>query len=417
MRKRMLVILSAMLILGTTIANGYFLQMTYTKYNKTHMAAATIDKSLIKVTPTTNIISAKQQTLSPGRTGSSAGVGTYKFEELNHSKLYDKANLGDLTLATEKASNANFLLAGDTSAVLTPQTVSPNWSLGVVNQDTIWQPASCASKPTYLIGGRYIFIDDGKENAADKYPSYLVFDMVSQKYRYFGGNSFTQQQGDKEHILSIQNENGSLVFYIDQSDSTGPLASSSTFKHARANAPGYITRRIINASALTYTDYKLPYTVPNGIQYFYIDAGTDFGAGQVATLTPDTVESGGTYYPGVATNNALTFTPTAITATPAYAMAQTIDPTLDQSLTAALPSFTTNFNAQSANAPNRFTVANQGALKNLQFLIASQSWTSDGELFDSPVVYNSTTQTVDAMMLKPVISSYVGGNYVALGVF
>lgn len=416
-RKRVLFGLSLVLISLVTVANGYLLQTTYAKYKQTKTVVARTVTPLVKVTPTTSIISAKQQTLSVGRTGTSAGTSTYKFEELDHSKLYDPAMLGDLSLATEKANQANFLLAGNTGTNLSAETISPNWSVGVINQDTIWQPASCASKPTYLIGGRYIFIDDGKEKASDKYPSYLAFDMVSQKFRYFGGNNFTAQQGDKEHILSIQNENGSLVFYIDQSDTTGPLASSPTFKHATAYAPGYITRRVIDASTLAYTDYKLPYAIPTGIAYFYIDAGTDFGAGQVATLTPGNVESSATYYPGVVANNALTFTPTAIASATAYVPLQTIDPALDQLLSTALPSFTTGFDAQAAKSPNRFTVSKQGALNNLQFLIASQSWTSDGNLFDSPVVYDTTTKSVDAMMLKPVISSYAGGNYVALGVF
>ena len=401
-----------------TVVNTYFLAMGYQAYTTAKAATVLHAKiSSVKAAPTT-IVSTKDKTVASDRTGEQISSSTYKYQEQSQSKINDPANQGVLYLATETTDNANFLLAGSTSIQSIGASLSSGWTAGVLSSDTVWLPASCASKPTYLIGGRYIFIDDGKEKPSSKYSSYLVFDVVSKKFRYFGGDSFTPTQGDKEHILSIQNENGSVVFYIDTSDTSGPLSGSSTFKHAAAYSPGYITRRVLNLDTLAYTDYKIPYTSPPNTPYYYIDAGTNFSAGNIVTLTPDGSSLDGKYYyPGIVANNVLSFKKTANSEFGYDHSSITTDATLDQQLTIKLPLLAAKFNATAANKTSRFDVSLQGTDKNLQYLIATQSWSPDFNLFDSPVIYDTSTHTVNPMVKTAVLPSYVQGNYVPLGVF
>jgi hypothetical protein len=414
--KKIGLISGVVLLVALSALNAYWLKTSYDHYGN---SSSTQDLPTAKIVPKTSITSAKQQTLDAGRVGQLADKGQYKYEELDHSKLNSEDNPGLLVLASAEDQNANFILAGNTDLDLSADNLNSGWTAQKVNEDSIWQPASCASKPTYLIGGRYIFIDDGRTKATDKYNSYLVFDMVSQKYRYFGGDNFTVDQGQKEHILSVQNENGSVVFYIDHSDTSGPLAGSTSFKHAASYAAKYITRRVLDLSTLHFQDYKIPYQLPSGINYFFIDAGNNFSDGQIATLTTDT-EQGDGYYSGTVSKNALSFKFVSYTSN-SQSIAVIDDPlatdTLDQLLAGAMPNFVDHFDAAASNQKHKFLTSPLGTSGSVQYLIAHQSWTPNGEIHDNPAIYDTADHKVLVLTNKPILDSYGGGNYVALGVF
>ena len=416
-RRKLGTVIILVALIALTAANGYYLVTNYRAYTASNSKAVASKTVTLGASAPTTIVSVKQNSIASSRTGTQNATGLYKFQEQDQSRVNDASSEGQLYLLTETAHKANFILAGNDSLKSVGASLNSGWTSGLLSQDSMWLPAKCASKPTYLIGGRYIFVDDGKQTPDSKYSSYLVFDMVSKKFRYFGGDLFTATQGDKEHILSIQNENGAVVFYIDTSDPSGPLSGSATFKHAAAYSPGFVTRRVLDLSTLAYTDYKIPYTAPPATPYYYIDAGTNFTSGSIVTLTPDGSQLDGKYYyPGTVANNVLSFNKTPVSEGSAYTP-PVPDVALDQQLTATLPLFTAKFDANAANRATRFDVAVQGVENSLQYIIATQAWTPDGNIFDTPAVYDSSTHTLDPMLKTTVLPSFLQNNYVPIGVF
>lgn len=398
-----------------TLANGYVFATTYSKYQTTKKQN---NLALATVTPKTNIKSSKQLSISNDKSGTQASVGSYKYEELDHSTQNTPGSQGQLVLAQEQQKNANYVLAVADGTNIAASNLSADWKAQLVGSDTIWQPASCASKPTYLIKGQYIFIDDGKAKPTDQYNSYLVFDMVSKKFRYFGGSDFTTQQGSKEHILSVANENDQIVFYIDPADTAGPLAGSSSFKHAAGSAASYVIRRVIDLSSMHYTDYKLNYTVPTNIPYYYVDPGSGTVAGAAKELVTLSDDNSATnyYYSGTVTNNQITFTQKNRTNNEGIVPTPPVDNTLDAKLTTAMPSFATGFDATAAGFSNKFTVSTLASQDTVKYLVTTQSWSSNGNLYENPVVYDTSSGFISPMTTTPTLMGF-GGNYVPLGVF
>jgi hypothetical protein len=234
--------------------------------------------------------------------------------------------------------------------------------------------------------------------------------MLAQKFRYFGGDSFTDQQATKEKILSVVDENDQMVFYIDPAHAHGPLAGSSSFKHASGYAPGYIIRRVIDLATLHYTDYKLTFSLPTdaNLDYYYVAAGG--GKDQLITISADTSD---TYYSGKVVNNAIVLSAQSTTTVPATVGSSSVDQlavTLSPTLAQALPAFLPQDNSSSdINSGPTFNLNVLGTHGTEQYLVVSGN-----AGFSTPVVYDSSAKAVDPMTTQTFLA---WGNYVALGVF
>jgi hypothetical protein len=203
--------------------------------------------------------------------GRKIGEGKYTFESLQSSKIQGQEK-GLLTIATHDTSKSNFVLALGAGSLELGQKLNQGWKLTTLAQDGLWQPGACASKPSLLIGDRYVFIDDGKTRPEDPYSSYIIYDIKDKVYRYFGGSNFTEQQGMKETILSYLVEDGQLVFYIDPADKEGQLNHVGVAKHWVQGDHSYIIRRVVAPDLLSYTDYALDFKVPGGIEYYDVQS-------------------------------------------------------------------------------------------------------------------------------------------------
>ena len=256
--KRVLKIFSSVLLIVVTFANsGLFY------YSLQHRANDASAGSSINLAPkpTQTVASSKQRSVGASEQGKFLADGHYAFASLDTSRI-DTGGKGGLVLASYADSGSNFVLATRGVNSIDDSIVTAGWHTKVLADDPLWAPGACSAKPTLLLQGRYIFIDDGKTRPDDKYNSYLVFDMQTGKYNYFGGDSFTDKQAVHENIMFATDENDQLVFYIDQSDSDGPLAGSTTYKHDSNHAANYIIRRVIDPATMKYKDFKIPFTAP-----------------------------------------------------------------------------------------------------------------------------------------------------------
>ena len=409
MRRKLLyglIIVFAAVISG---ANAYLLQAQYRKYQTVNSAAV----ATLSVTASSKIANAKQKAIVADKQGQQVSQGLYAFSELGHSKIDPKEFSAQLVVASNEALGANYVLADASDGVLSANKLTSGWTLQTINSDPMWAPGACSSKPTFFLQKHYIFIDDGKTLPTDKYDSYVVFDLLTQKFRYFGGDNFTDTQAQKEKILSTVDENDQIVFYIDPSDSQGPLSGSSSFKHSRANSAGYIIRRVIDPATLRYTDYHLNYTVPQdpAFAYYYVDIGSD--SNELISITSDTSN---TYYSGTVSNNAINLTPKSAAAAPESflssppdSLATKLDPILVKTLPALVANGAGDANSGQDNS-HKFDITVLGSQGTLQYLDISNQQSE----FSTPAVYDTSTDMVAPMTTQAVFGY---GSYVPLGVF
>jgi hypothetical protein len=385
-----------------TLANGGVLGYALTKKTSSTSKAVILKKN-------DSIKNAELTTIDKTKTGKLLGTGQYTYTALDQSKM-TQGDPAQLVVATESKSNSHYVLAligQDTK--IPADKINDGWSVASIAQDRMWAPGACSSKPTFLIQGKYIFIDDGKTNPDDKYNSYIVFNMATGKYNYFGGNSFTKDQGGNEMILKSLNENDKLVFYIDPVDSSGPLAGNTEGKHARGRDHAYIIRREIDPATMKYADYSLPYSVPAGVSVYSI--ALSYNDGMLISLTPDGSQ---TSYDGKVADNQITLAKAA-----PYGVIpsdQQLDSQLELSLDSILSSAMPNLSKQTpySGAPAykaKFGVEELGSNKSVKFLIAKQRFGG----YSVPTVYNQSIGSVNPMTDSLIFESYV--NYVPLGVF
>jgi hypothetical protein len=392
--------LIVVLVASGTGANAYLLQASYRAYRAA--AAAPVALSLSAKSAVAN---AKQKTVGSRKQGELADTGLYKYEERDHSKIEAGDTNAQLVIASDEALGANYVLADTSDGTLGTNKFTTDWTLQTINKDAMWAPGACASKPTYFLQKHYIFIDDGKTLPTDKYNSYVVFDLLTQKFRYFGGDNFTDRQARQEKILSVVDENDQIVFYLDQSDDQGPLANSSSFKHARSDAPGYITRRVIDLATLHYTDYHLKFTLPQNPAFNYYYVNIDSGVDNLITISSDSTTD---YYAGTVANNAIVLTPASASAQPPDETASPTDPlaaALDPLLAKALPAFLSSDGSNAEQGSPRFEITTLGSQGSVQYLVA----TSRQNDYSTPVVYDASTSTVSPMTTQAVFdfTSYV----------
>ena len=277
----------------------------------------------------------------------------------------------------------------------------------------MWAPGACSSKPTFLLQGKYIFIDDGKTNPEDKYNSYVIFDMQKGTYNYIGGSNFSSDQGDKETILKAVNENDKLVFYIDPADTANPQPSQyGGFTHTKGNDHGYVIRREIDPATMHYTDYSLPFTLPSDVTTYRVNSYSLFDS--VISINKDTAATD-TFYSGKVSNNRLELTLHHTQDT--YNVNDTVvyDSPLELSLGDKIKAQLPAFGGQTPYADSKyktdFIISELGSHNTLQFLTIKQRYDN----FDTPAIYNTQSGDFQTLTDQAVISQ--PSQYVELGVF
>jgi hypothetical protein len=392
-----------------TAGNGGLL--AYNLMRKSDISRSTTSAVSVKQGQVT---SAKQHVVDASKQGEKLAPGDYKATSLRQSRI-DQTQLGRLILASNKSLGGSFLLATDQSFNLDDSNLVDGWTAQNVSDDALWAPGACSSKPTLIIQGKYIFIDDGKTKPTDTYNSYLVYNLTDGSYNYFGGDNFSDTQAKHEQIMLATNENDQLVFYIDQTDASGPLSTSTSFKHASTSDRGYIIRRVIDPATMKYTDYKINYTAPAATPYYYISVSpSTTDQPLMISLNDDTNSQ---YYDGTVTNNTVSFTrhdanalavASQTSATGPYDTA--IEKKLDGPLTSLLPAFNTTplYNPET-NYATHFQISEIGQHANLDFIVATAR---TGSYNATPVIYNKTSSTVYPMTTKLILKSE---NFVPLG--
>jgi hypothetical protein len=400
-------IVSAIVLVSA--GNGAVLAMSYQRYHKKLNQSKNQPKAVVAIAnPTIDIKSAKEKTVDPSAQGQKIQDGLYKYEELDQSKSDLAGGLGKLVIAANSDSNAHFVLALRNNTDLSPNQLQSGWNTQTISTDAIWQPGACSSKPSFFVQGRYIFIDDGKNKPTDKYNSYIIYDLKTQKYRYFGNSNFTDQQATKENILRVADENDQIVLYIDTPDTTGPLANSSSFKHARGNDPGYIIRRVVNPSTFQYSDYKIVLSVPAAFSHYYIDSSYGDTLVRLSSDESDinflgTVNGGQLIFKGEDTSNRLT---------PYVDPMEEVAKQLEPNLSSVLPSFIKDDSPLPDTQSPKFSLQELGSNGSAKYLIVWGRQSASA----TPLVYDIPTNSLKPMLTTPILYASPGG-FVALGVY
>ncbi len=426
--KKTFKIFSLVLLLAITVANSGFLFYSLHPVKAISVSGNTIH---LAPKPTQKVASAKQRTVDPSQQGKFLADGQYAFNTLDKSRIV-ATNQGSLVLAAYPASGANFVLATNGETKIDDSIVTDGWKTTLLANDPLWAPGACSAKPTLLLQGRYIFIDDGKTNPEDKYNSYLVFDMQTGKYHYFGGDSFTDKQATHENIMLATDENDQLVFYIDQSDPDGSQANSTLFKHGAGHALDYVVRRVIDPATMSYKDYKIPFTNTDSLfkddfhlsLFNKIDDKQSTGQAN-ATLrytsdVNDVINADNTAEKyaseGTVINNAITlrkFSYNSNTVSGAAVQGPydtALEKQLNDPLTKALPSFIAGKPLDATNYSTNFMLTALGVHGQTNYIVASSR---TGEYAQTPAIVDSDG-TVHPLTVRTVLKQ---GGYVPLGVF
>lgn len=213
------------------------------------------------------VIDVKKQ--DPNYLSSSAYYG----EKDQHSKI-DKEEKGTFFELNHPVSGNKFLTAFAGDLNVSDLNIASDWTANKLSVDSMWIPLSCASKPSWLISNRYYLIDDGvslggQTSGTTHY--YAIFDIQDKMFTRFGGNSINGVQAN-EKVIYTDTENDKIIFYIDRHDSQGSLSTHPDFKHSADIKDHYIIKRVIDPTNLSYDDYKIKYSVPDGMDAYYLSA-------------------------------------------------------------------------------------------------------------------------------------------------
>lgn len=353
--------------------------------------------------------------------GNLLGNGKYKSTELDKSKI-ESNNSAELVVATHNKTGGHYVIAflAD-SKQQAVNNLADGWQLKTVANDPMWAPGACASKPTILLDARYIFIDDGKTNPDDKYSSYVLFDIQTGKYRYFGGSDYTPLQAEKEKVLYTAYENDKLVFYIDPIEDNAAVSGGGNNLHNTGKDKGYIIRREISLSDLSYKDYSLPFNAPKEVASYSLSAYSDKKGVLVSLYDASNYLIG---FNGAIADNKIAFE-----RNPAVDYSQSngavYDSAVELELKDTLESKLADLVPQEAFAENHyvtaFGVTDLGTAQGLRFTNVTQRF---GQKKDGVSEYNTRYGTpvildIDNKTAYPMVNgkSLVSGTSVNLGVF
>lgn len=385
----------------------------YLGYSLTAAGGSTVNKKLSL--STIDVKSAKQHDVDTTQFGVKAETSFYKFDRFKKSKIVSETP-GKLVLATQKSENANFILATNDKVTFDESKINSAWTTTTVADDPLWAPGACSAKPTLLLQGKYIFIDDGKTKPTDTYNSYVVYDISKGTYSYFGGDNFSDVQGKRQKILFATNENNQLVFYIDELDKKGPLSNTTSFKHAAGSSNGYLIRRVVDPATMKYTDFHLNYKVPEGIQFFYLAAYVDTINNRVnISMTQEATQIEPEVYNGNVVNNAIMLKREAPYNPNISVQQANLDSPFEKELEGPLSQLLPKYAAEKLYDTNvystHYAVNSLGAHSNLTYATVSNR---ANEAYVSPLVYDKSTKQASVLTNQEFLNSQ---NFVALGVF
>lgn len=400
------------LVLLVTLANSGVLGFAFTRSKNKKSIIVNQPVAQAVVEQKVAIKTSKTRTFDESTLGKPFAEGQYKYDEVATSRTDGGGATGQLVLMSQEVSGAHFVMALSGGAALDESKLSTGWTAHALNSDAIWLPGGCASKPTQLLGGKYVFVDDGKTKATDKYGSYVFYNLQTNKYRYLGGDNFTEAQGVQESIIKVANENGDLVFYVDPHDKAGTPKDGS-FSHVQGSDPGYIIRRVVDADTMHYTDYKIALLFPDAISKYTVTASSfdnTFGLYGVDASNDNVTES----YSAKLVSNKLDLkkntydTVQTAAATPDSAL----ELSLNDILAKSLPEFAKADPYTGSTFKTKFMVNEVGSYESYKFVTAQERYGTNYYLV--PAVYNATDNSVSVATPQTVLNS---SNSVTLGVY
>lgn len=411
--KKVLLISGATLL---TLANGSGLG--YALMQRTKPTGPTSLQEVVK--PKIDVKNAEKRDVAPTAIGEKIGEGEYKSQTLKKSRI-KTGNSAQLSIATHEQTGGHFVLAFLSGGnIPSASQLGSGWKLETIANDPMWAPGACASKPTFLIGGKHIFIDDGKTSDEDKYDSYIVFDMTTGEYKYFGGNDFTTAQATKEVVMTATNENDKIVFYIDPVDDQPYITDNALKGHTKGKDHAYVIRREIDPVTLKYTDYSLPFTVPDALTHYYVSAynSSDDGV-HVSLYIPYSLEDKS--YSGTIASNRINLKlnqPGDVNVS--GPLDTPLELALESTLRQAAPGLTKQNNPYDGSQYKTvFSIGELGTYKQLQFLNASQRYgISKGDetlYYATPLIYDKDSKKSYPLVTQALLRSYT--DYVNLGAF
>jgi hypothetical protein len=182
---------------------------------------------------------------------------------------------GKLLLATAPDGNTTYAIAVSSTTPAENLKPADGWTIDQIHTDSMWEPASCAQNPSFIVENRYIFINDGSYNNGEGINYYTVFDMQEKTFRYFAEKR-TNDLTSQEQIIGMNVEGGKPVVYLDYRDQSGPFTNSTSFKHRKGKDIKAVVRRVLNLKDLTYADYRVPFgDSPYEDYYLKVALGTN----------------------------------------------------------------------------------------------------------------------------------------------
>lgn len=404
-----------------TFANAGAFAFVFLKHGQQPTAAQVIQDA---VEPKIEVTNAEKRTVDATLQGKKIGEGSYKSETLAKSKI-TTGSPAKLVIAAHEPTGGHFVLAFLNNNIPGADRLEQGWSLQTIANDPMWAPGACSSKPSFLVKNKYIFIDDGKTDPDDLYSSYVMFDMHTGQYRYFGGDNFTEEQGKKENILLTVNENDKLVFYIDPLDEEPYFAYTGAAPgHTRGKDHAYMIRREIDPDSLDYTDYSLPFSVPEDLPIYSVYTYTYNNEVRFTFSAPYNANApnNGISYRGRLEANAIHISAQIEEVYGDGSVDSDLDVQIDGLLRASLPGLTKqNPPGGGFQAKTIFTATELGSYKGIKFLNITQRNGQTvpnkdySEYFSTPLVFDNGTKQVYPMVTATLIRSY--SDYVNLGAF
>ncbi len=187
--------------------------------------------------------------------------GEYETRRAKVSGVQGEAP-GRLLKVSKKGASAVFFVAYDAKVRAGTLPVHPDWTVDEVGLDPMWSPEACAQLPSWVIGDRYVMINEAQYDGTEVVEDYVIYDTSEGTFTYLGDPSARTDGKGSHKVLAVSVEGPDVVFYLDIQDRDGPYSSDRDHRHKEAFHNGYVIRRVVSLPDLTFTDYKIPFNKP-----------------------------------------------------------------------------------------------------------------------------------------------------------
>lgn len=171
------------------------------------------------------------------------------------------AGLGRLLKVSRERGGASFLIAYDEHTKPDSLPLREGWTIEELGRDAMWLPAACAQMPSWIVGDRYLLINEARYDGFEVVDNYVVYDLVRRTFTYLTDPDARAGKAATK-VLAVRIESGNAVFYLDARDRKGPHHVDREYRHSLAHHNGFVVRRVISLRDLSFADYKIPFSTP-----------------------------------------------------------------------------------------------------------------------------------------------------------